>query len=385
MDVRDIKALLANKQFDFSELPVHVSAFCAFVSPWLRKDGYTQCQDASINYRETAARGYRLAVNDGLTDDVEKFIDEVQQLAGRRYFSEGRVPIFEIDGIALLGISLGYKSVWEKLNEVTWFIELLDASEEALKEDQWQRGLVQIARCIATENDIVCGSDILNVSISTALSLNSNENSLQRAWATLIAEIDERDMTKIAAFQSVFEVCAAALARMPVNGAGLVELIEVLEGVSQSMSHWTYEKKRRVKNVDPQTWEIDHEYHVQSLLWTVLRPIFPDLVDEESLMKLGHTTPRYDLGVPSLHTIIEVKYMRRNGQAELRKITNEIAADRSLYLRDGTNYSKMIVFIWDEARQTEEYATLKSGLETLPGIERVILLPRPSKMERLNN
>ena len=383
MNVRDIKTLLDVKQFDFSELPVHVSAFCTFVSPWLRKVEYIQSQDSSINYRDTAARGYRLAVSDGLADDVDKFIDEVQQLAGRKYFSDGRAPILEIDGIALLGISMGYKSVWNELNEVTWFIELLEASEEALKEDQWQRGLVQLAKCIVTNNTIACDDDILNVSVSTALGLNSNEESVQRAWAILIAEIGEQDLTKIAAFQSVFEVCAAVLERMSVNGAGLVELIEVLEGVSLSMSHWTYENKRRVKNVIPQTWEIDHEYHVQSLLWTVLRPIFPDLVDEESLMKLGHTTPRYDLGIPSLHTIIEVKYMRRNGQAELRKITNEIAADKSLYLRDGTNYSKMIVFIWDEARQTEEYATLKNGLETLPGIERVILLPRPSKMERM--
>ena len=75
--------------------------------------------------------------------------------------------------------------------------------------------------------------------------------------------------------------------------------------------------------------------------------------------------------------------MRKNGQAELRKITNEIAADKTLYLREGTNYSQMIVFIWDEARQTEEYATLRNGLESLHGIEKVIILPRPSKMERV--
>ena len=75
--------------------------------------------------------------------------------------------------------------------------------------------------------------------------------------------------------------------------------------------------------------------------------------------------------------------MRKSGQPALKKITDEVAADRSLYLRDGTNYSKMVVFIWDEARQTEEYKTLQSGLESLSGIEKVIILPRPSKMERL--
>ena len=42
----------------------------------------------------------------------------------------------------------------------------------------------------------------------------------------------------------------------------------------------------------------------------------------------------------------------------------------------------MIAFIWDEQRQTEEYQTLQSGLENLSGLERVIIVPRPAKMER---
>ena len=148
------------------------------------------------------------------------------------------------------------------------------------------------------------------------------------------------------------------------------------------MSHWTYETSVRVKGVTPQQWEIDHEYHVQNLLWTLLRPVFSDLVDEQALPKVGHKTPRYDLGVPSRGTIIEVKFMRRAGLAECRKITEEIAADRSLYLGAATGYSRLIVFIWDECRQTEEYQTLKNGLEGMEGIEKVVILPRPSRMDR---
>ncbi|MEZ5980947.1 MAG: hypothetical protein R3C54_01405 [Parvularculaceae bacterium] len=76
----------------------------------------------------------------------------------------------------------------------------------------------------------------------------------------------------------------------------------------------------------------------QNLLWTILRPVFPDLVDEEHLPKVGHKSPRYDLGVPSLQTIIEVKFMRRRGQAECSKIIEEVAADRSLYLGPKTGF-----------------------------------------------
>ena len=131
------------------------------------------------------------------------------------------------------------------------------------------------------------------------------------------------------------------------DGAAVEGLIAILEGLAQSMAHWTYETKPRVKGVTPQQWEVDHEYHVQNLLWTVLRPVFSELVDEQSLPKVGHKTPRYDLGVPSLGTIVEVKFMRKAGSTACREIIEEIAADRSLYLAPNSGYSRLVVFIWD--------------------------------------
>ena len=37
-------------------------------------------------------------------------------------------------------------------------------------------------------------------------------------------------------------------------------------------------------------------------------------------------------------------------------------------------------FIWDDCRQTEEYGVLTSGLETLKGLEKAILISRPQRM-----
>jgi len=42
----------------------------------------------------------------------------------------------------------------------------------------------------------------------------------------------------------------------------------------------------------------------------MLRPVFDDLVDEETLRKLGHSTYRADFAIPSLGLLIEVKYAR---------------------------------------------------------------------------
>ena len=136
-------------------------------------------------------------------------------------------------------------------------------------------------------------------------SARPSQEERQAAWAEMIARAGDGDAVQIAVNRAVFSQCAASLAALPIVGAGVAELIAILEGLAQSMSHWTYETSPRVKGVTPQQWEVDHEYHVQNLLWTVLRPVWADLVDEQSLPKVGHKTPRCDLGVPSLGTVVK--------------------------------------------------------------------------------
>ncbi|MGH1478964.1 MAG: hypothetical protein ACRBM6_09635 [Geminicoccales bacterium] len=378
MDLVELKSALAAAPFQMGDLPAHVTALCEFISPWQCGDAGGEAIEANGTYQSTAAMGYALAAGKG---SESTFLTGAEQLAGRVYFTRGRAARFEIDGVALLGIALGYRTVSSTQDTVDWLMVLLDRAIDALASDPWQASLVCAAKAVLSEMpDWNACHPTLSVSLRAALGEDCAKPERDAAWQGVVAGIGESDPVRRAALQGVFDVCAAALARLPVNGAGLAELIEVLEGIAESMSHWTYEQRQRVRGVEPQKWEIQHEYHVQNLLWTVLRPIFPDLVDEESLKKLGHTTPRCDLGVPSLHIIIEVKYMRSQGQVQLKKITDEVAADRSLYLRDGTGYTSMVVFIWDECRQTEEYKTLRDGLESLTGIEKVIVLPRPARM-----
>ena len=63
-----------------------------------------------------------------------------------------------------------------------------------------------------------------------------------------------------------------------------------------------------------------NEYHVQSLLMLLLRPIFPDLKDEESVPSVGHAHPRVDFIIPSMRLVIEVKFIRKGTQEELRRV-----------------------------------------------------------------
>ena len=382
MKLHDLNASLVIEETTYQALPPHVAAFCSYLiqSDHARLTEHASLAGDSQSYQKIAAAGYTLASDPSKTELVAAFKDAFEHLAGRTFFAEGRTPRFEVDSVALLGVALGANAAEIPKLGIGWFRELLRRSAETLQGDHWHRDLVEVARGSIDEK---YKKSIKDARLRTAFSEVHLEDDRQVAWAEMIACAADKDPIQVAVNRAVFECCAASLATLPIIGSGVSGLISVLEGIAQSMSHWTYETNVRVKGIEPQQWEVDHEYHVQNLLWTLLRPMFSDLVDEQSLPKVGHKTPRYDLGIPSLGTIIEVKFMRRAGSAACRKTTEEIAADRSLYLGPATGYSRLIAFIWDECRQTEEYQTLKEGLEGMEGIEKVVILPRPSRMDRV--
>ena len=380
MKLSDLDASLVIETNAYRALPPHVAAFCNYLIPRDRDrlDDHASLAGDCQSYQAIAAAGYALAKDPSRDGLVAAFNSAFEHLSGRTFFAAGRTPRFEVDSIALLGVALGAKAAGIPQAGSGWLDKLLRRSSETLQADHWQCDLVEVARGIIDAKHEVSIGDMR---LRTAFSLTPSQEERQAAWAEMIACAGDSDGVQIAVNRAVFEHCAASLAALHIGGAGVPGLISMLEGLARSMSHWTYETSPRVKGVPPQQWEVDHEYHVQNLLWTLLRPVFSDLVDEQSLPKVGHKTPRYDLGVPSLGTIIEVKFMRKAGSAACRKTTEEIAADRSLYLSPTTGYSKLIAFIWDECRQTEEYQTLKAGLEALEGIEKIVILPRPSRMD----
>ena len=381
MKLGDLLATLVIEPDAYQALPPHVAAFCGYLIPDDRGklETHASLSQDSYVYQEIAAAGYTLAKDNTRNALVAAFEDAFEHLSGRIFFAEGRTPRFEVDGVALLGVALGAGALGIPEVRMRWFNNLLRRSAQALHGDPWQHDLVELAQGVLDGKHEMLIHDIR---LRTTFSGTPLEDDLQAAWVKMVACCGETDPVQVAVNRAVYEACAASLAALPIVGTGVAGLISILEELAHSMSHWTYETRTRVKGVALQQWEIEHEYHVQNLLWTLLRPVFRDLVDEQSLPKVGHKTPRYDLGMPSLGTIVEVKFMRRAGSAACRKITEEIAADRSLYLRPATGYSRLIAFIWDERRQTEEYETLKKGLEDMEGIEKVVILPRPSRMDR---
>ena len=119
---------------------------------------------------------------------------------------------------------------------------------------------------------------------------------------------------------------------------------------------------------------VENEYHVQNLLYVLLAPIFNDIADEVNLQPVGQKNPRIDLYLPSLHTIIEVKY-RKDMKKSFPAIIGEIAEDASLYRADPKYKDARIVsFLWDCTRATQEHAKFKEGVLKIDGINGCVVV-----------
>ena len=123
---------------------------------------------------------------------------------------------------------------------------------------------------------------------------------------------------------------------------------------------------------------MDHEYHLQNILWFLLYPIFPNLRDEEYLTSTGQLQPRSDLCIPHLGLVIEAKFMYPKTTA--RQMIEEISADASLYLKAGSGFTTLIPVIWDERSRTEEHSVLQRGLNEIRGVRDSVIVSRPAKM-----
>ena len=178
-----------------------------------------------------------------------------------------------------------------------------------------------------------------------------------------------------------FDHASNDLALVPPNGWVLRDLDVFLQRIPVGLKRWTWEEEKgRTRNSEPMKWLIENEYHVQNLLYVLLAPIFDDIADEINLQQVGQKNPRADLYLPSLHTIIEVKY-RKDSKKSFSKLIGEVAEDSSLYHAD-TKYTdtRLVCFLWDHTRSTQEHAKFKEGVLRIQGIDACVVVSSPSFM-----
>ena len=148
----------------------------------------------------------------------------------------------------------------------------------------------------------------------------------------------------------------------------------VLRNFETAMRRWRWDREDLQK---PIRWAVTQEREVQDILWLILRSYFPDVVDEDTLPKLGHSTYRADFGIPSLRLIVEAKFATTKD--DFKKIEKEVQEDCVPYLRD-LRYESIIVFIYDDSASVQEHEITRSALLEVPGVHDVVIVSRPSQL-----
>ncbi|MBB6087960.1 PD-(D/E)XK nuclease domain-containing protein [Wenzhouxiangella marina] len=179
----------------------------------------------------------------------------------------------------------------------------------------------------------------------------------------------------------VFDQVNQDVAVVPPKGWSLSDLLGFLDHIPVGLKRWTWEEAARTKGAEPVKWPVVNEYHVQNLLYVLLAPIFNDIADEVNLQPVGQKNPRIDLYLPSLQTIIEVKY-RKNVKKSFQALVGEIAEDASLYRADEKYMDALIVIVlWDCTRATQEHSKFKEGVLKIKGINGCVVVSAPSTMD----
>lgn len=148
----------------------------------------------------------------------------------------------------------------------------------------------------------------------------------------------------------------------------------VLQNFEAAMKRWRWDGDELRNSIH---WPVTQEREVQDILWLILRSYFSDVVDEDALPKLGHSTYKADFGIGSLKLIIEVKFA--TSKDDFKKIEKEVQEDCIPYLRD-IRYESLIVFIYDDSASVQEHDITRDGLLEIPGIAEVVIVSRPSQL-----
>lgn len=352
-----------------------------------------QHSGAARTYRDVAVLGYGA---DTLGQDpavISALNAGLQWLSGRPAFSAHTTPSFEVDGPALLGLALGIRAVESPLRDdvTAWMLEFLPKSARMQRVDGWDKCLISASAAVLGKLTLVpmpADLDIADLRIALrakgiCVASSSEEEDASAALAVIKgAEASAVDPVRSAARLAALEWILRCMPVIDLARPNTEQVLALLERMPAALKRWTWETSHRTgkKKGVPIRWTVENEYHVQNILWLLLSPVFPDLEDEENLPSLGHKHPRYDLGIPSLRLIIEVKYVRKGSQGDFAQVINEVAADASLYRTPNSGYDKLIAFVWDDSRITEQHSELIQGLKRVGGVVGAVVVARPGKM-----
>jgi len=344
---------------------------------------------ADRNSRNVAVLGFACAIDSLKPRFAAEFTRQLEWSMGRPNFATGGEPCGVVaDPLSFAGAVAGAEAVLaiegQKQFE-QWAASAWKDADTLIENGSWRRGLLNSlgGRIGKTKENRHEGGD--PVWLAAALQ--------RRGWGAP-AEKSVSDVLKSAlsdaagvsdGFEAGLRLAALdwAVARamdFDVTALTVGDVAGVLHRVPAVFQRWTWEDKPRTARhgAEARRWHIENEYHFQSLLYTVLKPLIPALEEEQYLPPTGTYQPRADLCILGLELVVEVKFWYQGKSVKV--LTEEIAADLTLYLRIDSPYRSVIVVIWDDGVRTEEQAELRRGLKGLSGLSDVVIVNRPSCM-----
>lgn len=347
------------------------------------------------DYRPIAGLGLAMASLRAMQREIpapvsEAFAKRVEWQMGCAIRLGESLQPFCYDSLALFGIAQGAMCLDGKVDEelATWFDVFLKEIYHRRNIAEWERALLSaISLTLPCKSRLpmptagACAETRLVLARHTALGqASSNDDGVQ-----LLRNIKEDAPRSVSFVPAAFSLSAyeELVRSSPVSAPNIwtVEgVADLLRRSAKGLERWTWENKPLTskRGAQARKWHVDHEYHVQNILWSVLAPIFPDLEGEFYTEPIGQKHPRADLGLRSLQVIVEAKFMRASDPPQ--KIIEEIAADVSFYRAQGSQWKHIVPFIWDDGRRTETHDTIRHGLAKLDGIVDTIIISRPGKM-----
>lgn len=348
-----------------------------------------EAKGASRTFRTVAVLGFAMERPELRQQFSASFRSGLNWLIGRSSRLDGTPTAIISDGVAFLGISLGVfylddAILWQQF--APWCAEVVSDVRKSSGLDGTQKDFFHAARSLGSAHAKTANAtDTISPVVLCALASKGVIQCPVDAAATTLCISRQTEYRKD-------DWCSASI-RLAVldwltNAAPVIDLktmtpddvAKLLHRVQSSFLRWVWEEKPRVKKAGaiPRQWHIDNEYHVQSILWTILSPIFPDLKEEEYTASVAHLQSRADLCIPSLKLIIEVKFWYPNEKPQ--ELIQQIAADASLYLKPDSGFTAMIAVIWDDEARVQDHDLFRQGLKSMRGIHDVILISRPSVM-----
>lgn len=191
---------------------------------------------------------------------------------------------------------------------------------------------------------------------------DSNEEINIHISALLERDLDIIDLILLEELQSFF-IARSITKTSYVNHDAKTIVKQVLFEFGNAVKKITRNRRKGHKE-----FEIDDEYDVQDLLYIMLKPLFPKMIDEEPTPKVGSKYNKIDLIIREEGLMIEVKMIKESDTDE-KKFVEQLKNDIQSYYRYGF-LKDLLIFVYDPQNKTKDSQNFYelNGAQEIQGI-----------------